>query len=466
VIPVLVVLLAVGVPSAATGVPESGSQGPAQFHPEVLLIVNRQEPRSLRIAAYYQQRRGVPAANRIELDTAPDEAIGREVFERDIREPIEDFLSAHGLADQVEILVTTFGVPLVVFDGLARASVDAELALLFSGQVGDPIDFSQTNPYLGSSRRFREFRRRFPDANPRFLVARLTGYATEIDPTTLVPVQIKNTIDAAQAEVGADDASVWVLDEDPTQAVGNERLDAAADRLGALGVATVHDTTPHFVTDVDAIAGYASWGSNDRNSPEAPYYGDLPAGRSPGVFAARAVALDFVSSNARSFREPPEYGQSLVADLLVLGAAGVAGHVFEPTLQSVAFPDLLLPYYAAGVPAAEAFFRSHPQLGWANVWIGDPLMTVATPVPEPAAPLAVLAVLAVLYRLRPASGLESARRSGPGTRAAGRSSVPERTASRSLRGGRRRDRGWPRRSGGQRVGSRSGDRRRWFRTER
>ena len=99
----------------------------------------------------------------------------------------------------------------------------------------------------------------------------------------------------------------------------------------------------------------------------------------PGHFAARAIAVDLVSTNARSFSQPPLYGQSLVADLIHLGVAGAAGHVDEPTLVAVARPALLLGAYARGVPAGEAFLRSIPYLGWVNVYIGDPLMRIAAP---------------------------------------------------------------------------------------
>jgi hypothetical protein len=64
---------------------------------------------------------------------------------------------------------------------------------------------------------------------------------------------------------------------------------------------------------------------------------------------------------------------------LRLGASGAAGHVYEPVLPGVVRPHILLPTYAEGVIAVEAYYRSLPFLGWTNVYIGDPLMTVPTP---------------------------------------------------------------------------------------
>jgi hypothetical protein len=135
-----------------------------------------------------------------------------------------------------------------------------------------------------------------------------------------------------------------------------------------------HDRNPAFRFDVHELGGYASWGSNDRHDSGVPFYGEIGGRRFPGTFAARAVTADIVSFNARSFVHPPRYGQSLVADLIGMGAAGAAGHVAEPMLAAVARPHILLRRYAQGIPAAEAYFRSIPYLGWMNVYIGDPLM--------------------------------------------------------------------------------------------
>jgi hypothetical protein len=156
-------------------------------------------------------------------------------------------------------------------------------------------------------------------------------------------------------------------------------LAAAAAALRELGLGVVHDQTEVFLGDLEHLAGYTSWGSNDRRNPGAPFYGDIEGVRYPGSFAARALVVDLVSSNARSFTDPTRYGQSLLVDLLHLGAAGGAGHVFEPALVAVARPHILLAAYAGGVRAIEAYFRSVPFLGWTNVYVGDPLMTTDHP---------------------------------------------------------------------------------------
>jgi uncharacterized protein (TIGR03790 family) len=373
----------------------------AAAHPEIAIVVNDASAISRAIGEYYRTRRGISAERVVHLSiplrdptltTYAHETISRADFERQIRAPIEAFLSESGLSDRVEIIVTTKGVPLRVredgiaggrdFERQSLASVDAELALLFSGWIGSRGLEMSVNPYFRSDEPFQSWRAQHPEAPLRYLVARLTGYQAPLDAETGVPRDVKAAIDAAAAPAAS---GIYAIDEDPSQpasrAPANQvMLASAAAALRALGLEVVHDRSEAFRGDLVNLAGYTSWGSNHRQNPGAPFYGEIEGVRYPGSFAPRAVAAELVSTNARSFTDPTRYGQSLLADLLHLGAAGGAGHVFEPTLVGVARPHILLAAYAGGVRAVEAYFRSVPFLGWTNVYVGDPLMTAGHPV--------------------------------------------------------------------------------------
>lgn len=375
-----------------------GGEPPPGPHPEVLVLVNAESPVSLAIGRYYAKRRDVPDENVLALRlpladpslvTPASESVSREVFEREIEAEVAAWLAEPGRAG-TRVIVTTQGLPLRVLDaqpGLPYeaqrlAALDAELALLGSDQVGSAGFVSSVNPYYASDEPFAAWRERHPDAPLRFVVGRLAGYPTPLDPATGVPVDVKALIDAAQAE-GPE--GVFVVDEDPRQVhLGRGSANAAflapaAAALEALGLSVRHDRAAARVADAEPIAGYTGWGSNDGSAGPAPYYGEIEGHLLPGRFGPRAIAVDMVSTNARSFAVPPRYGQSLVADLVHLGAAGAAGHVDEPVLGAVARPGLLLAAYAQGVPAGEAFLRSIPYLGWVNLYVGDPLMRIARP---------------------------------------------------------------------------------------
>lgn len=108
-----------------------------------------------------------------------------------------------------------------------------------------------------------------------------------------------------------------------------------------------------------------------------PFYGAIEGRSIPGRFAPRSIAVTLVSTDGRSFTHAA-YGQSLAADLIHEGVAGVSAHVGEPTLGGVTRP-LLLADYARGAPAGEAHYRNVPYLSWMNVYVGDPLMQLSRP---------------------------------------------------------------------------------------
>jgi tetratricopeptide (TPR) repeat protein len=106
-------------------------------------------------------------------------------------------------------------------------------------------------------------------------------------------------------------------------------------------------------------------------------------------FVPGAIAGMFVSTDARTFREPPAgwatgpwidrtkffagSPQSLSGDLIREGVTGVAGHVAEPYLDASIRPNILFPAYLSGFNLAESFYLAMPFVSWQTVVVGDPL---------------------------------------------------------------------------------------------
>lgn len=377
-------------------------KAPRTDYSNVLVVVNGNNELSRAIGRYYQNARKIPEAQFVELplpaytpdlSQRSDERISREDYQHQIRDPLLQALATRGLQDQIQFIVLVPGVPLritatpptpleeLIFRS-SEAAVDAEIAVLGSHLEGSPGILNAQNPFYNAAQSFAEFRKQNPDAELRYLVTRIAGYPTPLDPETKLPRDVRNLIDAAVAPAPA--AAHFVVDEDPQQQLARSGanhvfLQATAAVLTAMGLPVLHDRDPDFFTTSEEIAGYTSWGSNATSRLSTSTYGEIDRKIVPGRFAPRSVAIDIVSTNARSFVFPPEYGQSLGADLIRLGASGVAGHVAEPTLGGVARPHIFFREYALGRPAAEAFYQSVPHLSWMNIYIGDPLMQIARP---------------------------------------------------------------------------------------
>ena len=137
------------------------------------------------------------------------------------------------------------------------------------------------------------------------------------------------------------------------------------------------------------MIGYASWGSNDPQR-ESDGRRDLGFEWLPG-----AIATQYVSTDGRTFQEPPASWtfaswtektkffagspQALTADLIRQGASGASGHVYEPFLEGTPRPSYLFPAYYDGRNLAESFYLSIPFLSWMNVVVGDPLCSLGKP---------------------------------------------------------------------------------------
>ena len=391
-LPVLIVLGLLGI---------LGCRGSGQG--EVLVLVNEASPISVAIGEAYVERRGIPKDHLVRLEIPlPDpllrddrhETIQRDEFDLRIRTPLEDWLKSYDHADHIEIIVTTKGIPLRIRGAeiepahLLRdsdtASVDAELSLLFSNWLGRPGVSSTPNPYFGDPRDFAQFRRDRPDSPLRFMVARLTSYLERDDDGSTIPARIRKLLDAAQAPTP--EGAIWLIDQDPAlppslEVANHILLTSTQGALDSMGVSVTSEAGPDFAGNHSAIQGYSSWGSNATAEASPQTYGRIQGSTYPGDFAPRSIVADLVSTNARTFTAPPEYGQSLIADLLSMGAAGAAGQVSEPTLSAVVRPNIFFAYYAAGSSAIEAYYRALPYLGWVNVYVGDPLMRLEESAP-------------------------------------------------------------------------------------
>jgi uncharacterized protein (TIGR03790 family) len=340
----------------------------------VLVVVNQASPISRSIAEYYVLKRHIPLANVCRLTAKTSEEITRADFLKQIATPIASFLRTRRLQETILYIVTTSGVPLKIQGAMGpagdAASVDSELTLLYSDMRGKPHEVAAIvpNPFFGKS----DVPFRHPDF-PIYLVTRLTGYDF---------ADVKGIIDRALL---AKNRGKFVIDlKSGDNTPGNDWLRQAAaalpkDRL-------VLDESSKVLTNESDVIGYAAWGSNDHDRKER----HLGFHWLPG-----AIMTEYVSTNARTFTQPPDTWtlgdwadqktwfagapQTLTADYIHEGVTGASGHVTEPYLHYTPRPNLLLPAYYHGRNLAESYYLAIPALSWMNIVVGDPLCSLGTP---------------------------------------------------------------------------------------
>ena len=350
----------------------------AQGVTNVLVVVNDASKLSRDIGQYYSAKRGVPPGNVCHIRTSATEDIPRAQYDKEVAGPIGACLMRHRLTEQILYIVTTGGVPLKIPEsskspgmGGDYAAVDSELTLLYSDLTrGQPhaIAGPAPNPFFGK----REAKFSHPEF-PMYLVTRLAAYDLE---------GVKAIIDRSLKAVNQ---GKFVIDtETPDPKEGDSWLRQAANLLPKDRV--IFDGSYNVVYDQTGVIGYAGWGSNDHQRHRR----FLGFQWLPG-----AIATEFVSTNGRTFKRPPDNWnisdwtkkelwfagapQTLTADYLFEGATAATGHVDEPYLAMTPHPEYLLPAYYSGRNLAESYYMSIRALSWQNIVIGDPLCSLGPP---------------------------------------------------------------------------------------
>jgi uncharacterized protein (TIGR03790 family) len=354
------------------------TQAAAQTAQNVLIVINEQSPESKEIGEYYLQKRQIPPANVVRLQLPLTDDIDRATYQSKLEGPLIVWFNNHAAWDRILYIVVTKGVPLRVSgttgQGGTIASVDSELTLLYRKMAGAPIvvNAAVRNPYYVEDVPQGGFTRFSHEKYDIFLVTRLDAF-TVAQAKALVD---RGTAPSRDGEIVLD-GRIEVGQTTP----GNSWLERAAAALGRINGwkdRVTLDTGGKRAGRGENLLGYYSWGSNDvviqtAGAPELKF--------NPGALAAM-----FVSTDARTFRQPPDgwqpgtktpfagSNQSLTGELIRQGATGAAGHVAEPFLAAAIRPDVLFPAYVSGMNLAESFYSAMPLLSWQTVVIGDPLV--------------------------------------------------------------------------------------------
>ncbi|MFA6288463.1 MAG: TIGR03790 family protein [Opitutaceae bacterium] len=350
----------------------------------VVVLANSEDPDSVKLAQYYAERRGVPAANIITLKLSLAESVGWHEFVPTLFQPLQDELVKRGWIDgigmeafdtlgrrkyamsghKISYLVICRGVPLKVTGdadmpvqttGLAAntafrthtAAVDSELALL--AQSGTPTTAFVPNPL------FKKDRPSDLDLGQIVRVSRLDGPTFEgarrlVDQA--ISVEKNGLIGRSYIDIGG------------LHAEGDRWLEEEVRQLDALGfdgdVDREKSTIPGWAR-FDAPALYFGWYAGEANGPFVQPSFMFPPG---------AIALHIHSYSADTVQSPL---RNWVGPLVAHGVTATFGNVTEPYLEFTHRPQLILKALARGETLGEAAAYAMPVYSWQGVVIGDPL---------------------------------------------------------------------------------------------
>jgi uncharacterized protein (TIGR03790 family) len=350
----------------------------------VVIVANADAPDSVAIAQHYAQVRGVPAANIITFRMPLADTISWKEFVATVWQPVEDALVDRGWIDAIKMdlfddigrrkysisghriaaLVVCRGVPLRIANDPTlfkeakpltdhvefrtnEGAVDSELSLL--ARINYPINASIPNPLFHNVQPTAE------DLSLVVKVSRLDG-PTVADAMGLVDR-------AVEAERTGLLGRAYVDIAGPRE-VGNRWLESVAAQISALGfdgsVGRGPSTVPA-TARFDAPVLYFGWYAQDMNGPFL-----LPGFR----FPPGAIAVHIHSFSAHTLRSATE---GWCGPLVARGVTATVGNVFEPYLDFLHRPDLLVEALIRGENLVDAAYYALPVLSWQSIVIGDPL---------------------------------------------------------------------------------------------
>jgi len=407
---------------------------------DVLVIVLSEDASSVAMGERYAAAHRIPDHRILRLP--PSVGAGRleidwPAFQTQIAEPLEAYLALEDPENEIEILVTTRGLPLRIGRcepasengpsdsreqagrgmprGCRAATVDAALASLGRIDPEKPGVRRAVNPFFRDRRSFSEFRRAQPQAPLRFLVARLVDPAT---PAATTP---------PPSEIDSPAPPLWRIATRPRalhrSPATRSLLSPIAEQLPRRGSRICDDC------DLPASAAVGRAGAADGAGGEAVTRAGDPVGgivyvdleeseplrrtlaRRRVALAAPGLVIDLtsrLSSSASEARGAPDLRASFdapdapvdatdapdasdaarhlasvsgslrfdqaVADWIAVGARAISTHLDDPGLAGVTRPAVQIDGLLAGRSAVESHYRSVPLLGWMNVFLGDPLL--------------------------------------------------------------------------------------------
>ncbi len=376
---------------------------------EVLVVANKNVARSVGLAEYYMEKRGVPVDNLLQIWVTDGEQCSRAAYDRKIAVPVRRYLQENQNKKQIRCLLLMYGVPMKAAgpeateaekalmqklrsrrDDLSAklesgeealnqaalkqelqeirkqirreanklnrsSSVDSELALVLAPEHS--LGMWQQNPYfVGFQDRDRSL-----DKKEVLMVARLDG-----PDSATVKRMITDSLEAENTGLTGTayfDARWPAPKEKKTSGYGfyDQSIHKAADRVKRSKSLKV------VVEDSDALF-------QPGECPEAALYcGWYSLARYVDAFDWQpgAVGYHIASSECATLK-----GNSRVwcKRMLEEGVAATIGPIGEPYVQSFPVPEIFFAALLDGsYTLAEAYLLSNPFWSWKMVLVGDPL---------------------------------------------------------------------------------------------
>jgi len=339
---------------------------------QIMVVVNRDQAISGKVAQTYQGLRGIPSANVLRLSLGANQQITTDQYWSQAGRPIRKYLEEH---PDIRCVLTTAGVPYTVLATGVQGGIafDNELAMVLREEPGE-IKHQQPNPlYLNGMNPYGV-------TDPRLLKV---VYVARLDGPDLATITRMVEDAIATEKTGLDGlvaGDAQGIDGVTGYGEGDASIRAAVDRLGGAGFPVTLDMKQETWKQPPGGVGNQAAGA-------AFYVGWYALLNFQDIFGDRglargSIAWHIASQEAEDIWNPK--GRGWCVNLMRRGAAVTLGPVREPYVTAFPHGDVFVEALLRGLTVAESYWLALPHVSWAMVILGDPLYRPFALMPKPA----------------------------------------------------------------------------------
>ena len=335
---------------------------------EILVLANKNAAKSVDLAKYYMDRRGIPKKNLLQLWVNDKEWCEREDYEKRVAAPVREHLKEKDPKREIRCILVLYGFPLKVappkMTGSEKedqaAALDSEISLVLLENYG--LSGWIPNPFFAGYKAKDLARNR----EKVMIVSRVDGPTEDT---------VKRVIDES-------------METEKKGLTGKAYFDARWPRPSEeknnktdVGYG-FYDRSIHRAADLVKKSGRMPVVVNDREElfqpgecPDAALYcGWYSLAQYVDAFKWRpgSVGYHIASSECRTLKQ--RESQVWCKRMLEEGIAATLGPVGEPYVQAFPIPEMFFEFLLDGSwTLAECYALSQPFWSWQLVLIGDPL---------------------------------------------------------------------------------------------
>ena len=382
---------------------------------EILVLANRNAARSVGLAKYYMERRGIPEKNLLALWVTDKEWCEREDYEKRVAAPVREHLKANDSKREIKCILVFYGFPLKVAPPGMTETEKEEVSSLQKRQ--EALKDRTGKLKSGESEEAKEAEKELEGIRRRISILRKEDQAASLDSEISLalmenyglPGWIPNPFFAGYKarDLAKNREKVMIVSrlDGPTEGSVRRVIDESmeTETRGLTGKAYFdarwprppeeknnkadmgygfYDRSIHRAADLVKKSGRLPVVVNDRQEvfqpgqcPDAALYcGWYSLAKYVDAFKWRpgSVGYHIASSECQTLKQ--KESQVWCKRMLEEGIAATLGPVGEPYVQAFPIPEMFFEFLLDGAwTLAECYALSQPFWSWQMVLIGDPL---------------------------------------------------------------------------------------------